>query len=123
MTSYTVSQPAQQNCSSSCSWIRPRGTSSPQWEQLILPRPGEDGGDGGDGGPGPEAKFIYDQGALFFGTDPIAMDLVCHGLLVAKRKEMGVKVNEHPRMTEYLRYAQKMGLGIADPAKITHVKA
>ena len=76
-----------------------------------------------EGGPGAEAKFIYDQGALFFGTDPIAMDLVCHDLLVAKRKEMGVKVNEHPRMTEYLRYAQKMGLGIADPAKITHVKA
>jgi hypothetical protein len=76
-----------------------------------------------DGGPGPEAKFIYDQGALFFGTDPIAMDLVCHNLLVAKRKEMGVKVNEHPRMTEYLRYGEKMGLGIADPAKITHLKA
>ena len=76
-----------------------------------------------DGGPGPEAKFIYDQGALFFGTDPIAMDLVCHNLLVAKRKEMGIQVNEHPRFTEYLRYAEKMGLGIADPAKIAHVRA
>jgi uncharacterized protein (DUF362 family) len=54
-----------------------------------------------EGGPGAEAKFIYDQGALFFGTDPIALDLVCHDLLVLKRKEMGVKVNEHPRMTEY----------------------
>jgi hypothetical protein len=76
-----------------------------------------------DGGPGPEAKFIYDQGALFFGTDPFAMDLVCHNLLVAKRKEMGVKVNEHPRFTEYLRYAEKLGLGVADPEKIAHIKA
>ncbi len=76
-----------------------------------------------DGGPGPEAKFIYDQGALFFGTDPIAVDLVCHDILVAKRKEMGVKVNEHPRNTEYLRYGAKLGLGIADPAKIAHIKA
>lgn len=76
-----------------------------------------------EGGPGAEAKFIYDQGALFFGTDPIALDLVCHNILVAKRKEMGVKVNEHPRNTEYLRYGEKMGLGIADPAKITHIKA
>jgi len=76
-----------------------------------------------DGGPGPEAKFIYDQGSLFFGTDPIAMDFVCHNLLVAKRKEMGVQVNEHPRFTEYLRYAEKMGLGIADPAKIALVRA
>ncbi len=76
-----------------------------------------------DGGPGPEAKFIYDQGALFFGTDPIALDLVCHNILVAKRKEMGVNVNEHPRNTEYLRTGEKMGLGIADPAKIKHIKA
>ena len=50
------------------------------------------------------------------------MDLVCHDLLVRKRKEMGVKVNEHPRMTEYLRYAQKLGLGIADPGRIEHIK-
>jgi hypothetical protein len=35
---------------------------------------------------------------------------------------MGVRVNEHPRFTEYFRYAQKLGLGIGDPAKIEHVK-
>jgi hypothetical protein len=35
---------------------------------------------------------------------------------------MGVAVNENPRFTDYLRYAEKMGLGIADPAKIAHVK-
>jgi len=35
---------------------------------------------------------------------------------------MGVKVNEHPKFTEYLRYAQKLGLSIGDPGKIEHVK-
>ncbi len=29
-----------------------------------------------------------------------------------------VKVNEHPSFTEYLRYAQRLGLGIGDPGKI-----
>ena len=70
-----------------------------------------------EGGPGPEAKFIYDYGTLFFGTDPFALDLVCHTLIVEKRKAMGVKVNEHPRFTEYFRYAQKLGLGVGRPRK------
>jgi len=74
-----------------------------------------------DGGPGPNAQFIYNYNRLFFATDPFALDLVCHNLILQKRKEMGVKVNEHPRYTEYLRYAQKLGLGIAEPDKIEHV--
>jgi hypothetical protein len=35
---------------------------------------------------------------------------------------MGVAVNENPRFTEYLRYAEKLGLGIADLQKIQHVR-
>jgi len=42
---------------------------------------------------------------------------------VAKRKEMGIAVNEHPRFTEFLYYAEKLGLGVADPARISLVKA
>jgi len=76
-----------------------------------------------DGGPGPEAKFTYLYNTLFFATDPFALDLVCHNILVEKRKSMGVRVNEHPKYTEYFRYAQKLGLGIGDPAVIQHVKA
>ncbi|MDZ7264118.1 MAG: DUF362 domain-containing protein [candidate division KSB1 bacterium] len=75
-----------------------------------------------DGGPGPNAKFTYTFNTLFFATDPFALDLVCHQLLVQKRKEMNVNVNEHPRFTEYLRYAERLGLGIADPEKITHIQ-
>lgn len=75
-----------------------------------------------DGGPGPNAKFTYIYNTLFFATDPFALDLTCHQILVQKRKEMNVNVNEHPRFTEYLRYAERMGLGIADPEKINHVR-
>jgi len=36
--------------------------------------------------------------------------MLCHQVLVEKRKAMGVSVNEHPRFTEYLRYAERLGL-------------
>lgn len=71
-----------------------------------------------DGGPMPVANFTYPYKTMFFATDPIAIDMVCHDILVEKRKSMEVKVNEHPRFTEYLRYAEKLGLGIADKDKI-----
>lgn len=76
-----------------------------------------------DGGPMPNAAFTYDYQRLFLATDPFALDRVCHDLMVAKRKEMGVAVNEHPRYTDYLRYAETLGLGIADPARIERVEA
>ena len=74
-----------------------------------------------DGGPMPVAKFTYPYKTLFFATDPFALDMTCHNILVKKRKEMEVNVNEHPRFTEYLRYGDRLGLGIADPAKIEHI--
>ncbi len=75
-----------------------------------------------DGGPMPNAQFAYEYKNLFFATDPFALDMVCHNLIVQKRKEMGVSVNEHPRFTEYLRYAETLGLGVVNPEKIEHVK-
>ncbi len=76
-----------------------------------------------DGGPMPNAEFTYLYNTLFFATDPFAMDMICHNIITEKRREMKVKgFNEHPRYSEYLRYAEKLGLGIADPKKISHVK-
>ena len=71
-----------------------------------------------DGGPMPAAQFTYDCNSLFFATDPFAVDSVCHKLLMQKRKDMDVKVSEHPRFTDYLRYAERLGLGVVDPAKV-----
>ena len=75
-----------------------------------------------EGGPDKNEKFVYPNRSLYFATDPFALDAVCHRELVAKRKEMGIAVNEHPRFTEYLNYAEKLGLGIADPARIALVR-
>jgi len=75
-----------------------------------------------DGGPGPAAQFTYDYQRIFLASDPIALDMICHALLVEKRKAMGVKTNEHPRFTEYLHYGERLGLGIANTSKIKHIR-
>lgn len=74
-----------------------------------------------DGGPMPLSKCAWEFNTLFFATDPFAIDSVCHHLMVAERKARDVRVNEHPRYTEYLRYAQELKLGVADPKEITVV--
>ena len=76
-----------------------------------------------DGGPMGNAQFTYPMHSLFFATDPFALDMTCHNLMVAKRKAMGVKVNENPKFTDYLYQGEKLGLGIADPARIKLVRA
>lgn len=76
-----------------------------------------------DGGPMPNAQFTYLYNTMFFATDPFALDMICHNILVEKRRQMNVKgLNEHPRYTDYLHYAEKLGLGIADTKKIKHIK-
>jgi hypothetical protein len=70
-----------------------------------------------DGGPDKNAQFVYDNHSLYFATDPFALDMACHREMVAKRKAMGVTVDENPRYTEYLRYAERLGLGVVDPGK------
>ncbi|MBU0983479.1 MAG: DUF362 domain-containing protein [candidate division Zixibacteria bacterium] len=75
-----------------------------------------------DGGPMPSAEFTYTYNTLFFATDPFALDMVCHDLMVEKRKSMGIKVNEHPMFTEYLKYGQKLGLGVVGKDEIQHVQ-
>ncbi len=76
-----------------------------------------------EGGPMPNAAFAYRDDRLFLATDPFALDRVCHDRLVAKRKAEGIAVNENPMFTDYLRYAEKLGIGVGDPAKIERVKA
>ena len=76
-----------------------------------------------DGGPDKNAQFVYANHSLYFATDPFALDMICHRELIAKRKEKGIQVNEHPRFTEYLVQGEKLGLGIADINKIKLVKA
>ncbi len=71
-----------------------------------------------DGGPDKNAQFVYPNHSLYFATDPFALDMFCHNELMAKRKAMGTAVNENPRFTDYLHYAEQLGLGIADVKKM-----
>jgi hypothetical protein len=75
-----------------------------------------------EGGPDKNAQFVYDNHTLYFATDPFALDMVCHKQITAKRKEMGITVNENPRFTEFLRYAEKLGLGVVADDKVTHTR-
>jgi hypothetical protein len=75
-----------------------------------------------DGGPMPVAKFVREYNTLHMSTDPFAVDAVCHREMVAERKKQGVRVNENPVYTEYLRYAQKLGLGITTAESIQYVQ-
>ncbi len=74
-----------------------------------------------DGGPSAAPQFAYTHNRLYFATDAFASDRICHDQIIAKRKETGITVNEHPRFTEYFRYAEKLGLGVGDPQKINHI--
>jgi hypothetical protein len=76
-----------------------------------------------EGGPAANAKYIYIANKLFFATDPFAQDSVGFKEILEKRKtDPTIKINDSPRYTEYLRTAQKVGLGITDPGKIEHKK-
>ncbi|MCU0286441.1 MAG: DUF362 domain-containing protein [Acidobacteria bacterium] len=75
-----------------------------------------------DGGPQADPRHQYPLNSLFFATDPIALDTVCHRMMVEKRKQMKINVNEHPRFSGYLHYGQTLGLGIADVAKINYLR-
>ncbi len=76
-----------------------------------------------DGGPDKNEQFVYPNHSLYFATDPFALDMIGHRHLAAKRKEMGGTVNEHPRYTEYLSYAQQLGLGVVDKIDFVKVEA
>lgn len=71
-----------------------------------------------EGGPDKNEQFVYANNALYFATDPFALDMVCHRELVAVRRARGVTVNEHPRFVEYLHYAEKLGLGVVAPERL-----
>lgn len=75
-----------------------------------------------EGGPMPNEQYVYPLRSLYFATDPFALDMTCHNQLAEKRQAMGIEVNRHPRFTQYLHDAEKLGLGIADVDKIEHVQ-
>ncbi len=75
-----------------------------------------------EGGPMPNEQYVYPLRSLYFATDPFALDMICHNQLTEKREAMGIEANRHPRFTQYLHDAEKLGLGVANVDEIEHVR-
>lgn len=74
------------------------------------------------GGPGANPQFIVPYHRLLVGSDPVAVDRVGYDIVLAKRIEMEVQKEGSPRGTGFMEMAAGYQLGIADPARISHVK-
>jgi uncharacterized protein (DUF362 family) len=74
-----------------------------------------------DDGPRPsDAGRLWRENAIYFATDPVALDVVCRSVINAKRREKGLadKTGE----SHHIENAAKKGLGVGDPARIEVVK-
>jgi uncharacterized protein (DUF362 family) len=70
-----------------------------------------------DKGPrAPERGRLWRENAIYVATDPVALDVVCRKVIMAKRKEKGL--SDRTRQARHIEAAGQKGLGIADPARI-----
>jgi uncharacterized protein (DUF362 family) len=87
------------------------------------------------GGPGARKQYVWQYEALFFATDPVAMDRIGWAIVDAKRVREGLPpvaaaggIGKDPLGTEAFDFRQPqhiagagaLGLGVYDPAKIDH---
>jgi hypothetical protein len=87
------------------------------------------------GGPGSQKQYVWSYGALFFATDPVAMDRIGWEIVDAKRVKEGLppvaevgKSGKNPTNTEAFDYRQPqhiagagaLGLGVYDREKIEY---
>ena len=87
------------------------------------------------GGPGANPKYVWQHKALYFATDPVAMDRIGWERVDAKRVEQGLppvvelgKAAKNPTQTEVFDFRQPqhiagagaLGLGVFDRAKMEH---
>ena len=68
------------------------------------------------GGPGFKPQYSWNSGALYFGTDPVAIDALCVETLDAKRRDANIPLIK-PHAT-HIATANRLGLGQSDRAKI-----
>jgi len=68
------------------------------------------------GGPGFKPRYSWPYGALYFSTDPVAIDSLCVEVLEAKGRE--AKVPPIRPLATHIATATRLGLGQSDPAEI-----
>ncbi len=83
-----------------------------------------------NGGPSSRPQFVWEHKALYFATDPVAVDRVGWKALDKKRVEVGMKpiAEARPdafssflnRQTEHVEIAGVLGLGVFDDRRIDH---
>lgn len=73
-----------------------------------------------DGGPVPDrSSVIWRESALYFATDPVALDRVAGGVIDRKREAAGL--DDVAPMTHHIDTAAAKKLGQGDPAKIEEI--
>ncbi|HEY3354185.1 MAG TPA: DUF362 domain-containing protein [Polyangia bacterium] len=70
-----------------------------------------------DDGPRPSgADRLWRENAIYFATDPVALDVAGRAVLMAKRKAKGLP--DKTRDARHIEAASQKGLGVGDPARI-----
>jgi uncharacterized protein (DUF362 family) len=75
------------------------------------------------GGPGRAPRWAWPYGGILASTDPVAVDAVARDVIEARRKEVGLRpLAAEGREPLQIAGAAKLGLGVADPARIERVE-
>ena len=70
-----------------------------------------------DDGPRPaDRSRLWRENAIYVATDPVALDVICRKVIMAKRAEKGVP--DKTRQSRHIETATRKGLGVGDPARI-----
>ena len=70
-----------------------------------------------DDGPRPsDAGRLWRENAIYLATDPVALDVVCRKVILAKRKAKGLP--DITRASRHIEAAAEKALGVGDPARI-----
>jgi uncharacterized protein (DUF362 family) len=70
-----------------------------------------------DQGPEPsDPNVVWRENAIYVATDPVALDVVCRTVILAKRKAAGL--SDKMRQARHIETAAQKGLGVGDLAKI-----
>jgi uncharacterized protein (DUF362 family) len=70
-----------------------------------------------DGGPRPSDRSrLWRENAIYVATDPVALDVVCRKVIMAKRAERGLP--DRTRQSRHIETAMRRGLGVGDAERI-----
>lgn len=71
-----------------------------------------------EGGPSANPQFICRYNTLLVGTDPVAVDRICHDVIIGKRIAEGIQKEDRANSRTFMDLAQELKLGVADKEKI-----